>query len=89
MQEVYEDGTLGEIKTADTLEDLLPMIKESLADPKVKYVKVFNNGQKVQAEQERKTQKDELLNLMESTADTEDEVQKKKAATMTFPSKRR
>ena len=60
MQEVYEDGSLGEVKTADTLEDLLPMIKASLANSHVKYVKVFNNGEKVQAEQERTTDKEEL-----------------------------
>lgn len=86
MQEVYEDGSVGEVKTADTLEELLPMIKKSLANPRVKYVKVFNNGNRVQAEQERTTNKEEFKNLMESV--TKDE-RSKKAVTKTFPSKRR
>lgn len=67
MQEVYKDGSLGEIKTADTLEDLIPMIKKSLAHPRVKYVKIFNNGKKVQAEQERTTNKEEFKELLEET----------------------
>ena len=62
MQEVFEDGTLGEIKTADTLEELLPMIKESLANPRVKYVKVFNSpdGKRVQANEHKKDILDDL-----------------------------
>lgn len=42
MQEIHHDGSLGELHTADTLEELLPMIKKSLAKPEVKYVKIFN-----------------------------------------------
>lgn len=41
MQEVRHDDTKGKVRTADTLEDLLPEIKKSLANPNVKYVKVF------------------------------------------------
>lgn len=64
MQEVYEDGSLGEIKTANTLEALLPMIKVSLAHPRVKYVKVFYNEEKVQAQEERTTDKEELEGII-------------------------
>ena len=41
MQEVYHDGTEGEPKEADTLEDLLPEIKKSLKKKRVAYVKLF------------------------------------------------
>ena len=64
MQEVYNDGSVGKIKTADTLEDLLPIIKQSLAHPRVKYVKIFKNGQKVQLEEERTSNKEELLKIL-------------------------
>lgn len=46
MQEVYHDGTESKPKVADTLEGLLPDIKKSLRDPKVKYVKLFIPGRK-------------------------------------------
>lgn len=74
MQEVFEDGSLGEIKTADTLEDLLPMIKKSLAHPRVKYVKIFNNGEKIQSEEKRTTDKEEIEKIIP------------KPVTRTFPS---
>jgi len=77
MQEVFKDGSLGEIKTADTLEDLLPMIKKSLAHPRVKYVKVFKNEEKVQSQEERTTDKEELEGIMG------------KPVTRTFPSGRK
>jgi hypothetical protein len=41
MQEVYHDGTEGEIKKTDTLEELLPEIKKSLKKKNVAYVKLF------------------------------------------------
>ena len=41
MQEIMKDGSEGIIFVEDTIEDLLPHIKKSLEDPKVKYVKVF------------------------------------------------
>lgn len=81
MQEVFNDGSLGEMKTADTLEDLLPMIKASLAHPRVKYVKIFNNGSKVQVEQQRTTDKEELLKIWGDDG--------KKSVTRTCPGKRR
>lgn len=88
MQEVYEDGTVGEVRTADTLEELLPMIKQSLAHPRVKYVKVFRNGKKVQAEEEQTTNKEEMDALMR-TVKKEDEIGPLKKITRTFPSGRR
>ena len=63
MQEIFTDESLGEMKMADTLEDLIPMIKKSLAHPRVKYVKIFNNGEKVQIEEQRTTDKEELLKI--------------------------
>ena len=68
MQEVYHDGSLGEIKTANTLEELLPMIKESLAHPRVMYVTVSINGQKVQVEEERTTDIEKLENIIPKPA---------------------
>ena len=88
MQEVYEDGSLGEVKTADTLEDLLPMIKASLAHPRVKYVKIFNNGKKVQAEQERTTNKEEMDALVDMVK-KENEIGSLKKVTRSFPSGRK
>jgi len=41
MQEIMKDGSEGEVHVEDTIEDLIPHIKKSLSDPKVKYVKVF------------------------------------------------
>ncbi len=80
MQEVYHDGSVGKALTADRLEDLIPMIKESLTNPRVKYVKIFNNGKKMQAEEERTTNKEEMKELLGEM---------KKTVTRTFPSKRR
>ena len=80
MQEVYHDGSVGKALTADRLEDLIPMIKESLANPRVKYVKIFNNGKKMQAEEERTTEKEEFKILAKEL---------KRVATRTFPGKRR
>ncbi len=87
MQEVYDDGSLGEVKTANTLEALLPMIKALLAHPRVKYVKIFNNGNKIQLEQERTTNKEEMDALM-GTVKKEDEIGPLKKVTRTFPGKR-
>ncbi len=80
MQEVYQDGSVGKAITADRLEDLIPMIKDSLTNPRVKYVKIFNNGEKLQAEEERTTNKEITKELLEGM---------KKSVTKTFPSKRR
>ncbi len=80
MQEVHHDGSVGKVLTADRLEDLIPMINESLAHPWVKYVKIFNNGKKLQAEEERTTNKEEMKELLGEI---------KKTVTRTFPSRRR
>lgn len=86
MQEVYNDDSLGEMKTADTLEELIPMIKASLAHPRVKYVKIFNNGNKVQIEQERTTDNEEFKSLSKEMFEYN---RQKRVATRTFPKKRR
>ena len=80
MQEIYEDGSVGKVLMADRLEDLIPMINESLANPRVKYVKIFNNGKKKQAEEERTTTKEEMKELLGEMKTT---------VTRTFPSKRK
>lgn len=80
MQEVLNDGSVGKLLTADRLEDLIPMIKDSLANSRVKYVKIFNNGKKVQAEEDRMTPKEEFNILAKEL---------KRVATRTFPGKRR
>ena len=41
MQEIMKDGSEGKTFVENTIEELLPHIKKSLEDPKVKYVKVF------------------------------------------------
>ena len=41
MQEVMKDGSEGKCFVEDTIEDLVPHIKKSLSDPKVKFVKVY------------------------------------------------
>jgi len=41
MQEIMKDGSEGKAFVENTIEELLPHIKKSLEDPKVKYVKVF------------------------------------------------
>ncbi len=80
MQEVLNDGSVGKLLTADRLEDLIPMIKESLAHPRVRYVKIFKNGAKMQAEEERTTDKEEMKKLFGEIS---------KPVTRTFPGKRR
>jgi len=59
MQEVFKNGSEGEIHIEETLEDLLPHIKKSLENPNVKFVKVFRgknlkDEKKFTAEEERK-----------------------------------
>jgi len=43
MQEVFKNGSEGEIYAAETIEDLIPYIKKSLEKPDVKYIKVFRS----------------------------------------------
>lgn len=94
MQEHFEDGSLGELHTADSLEELLPAIKKSLANPKVKFVKIWNapTGKhavknRVSAMEEVKTQTEEFKEILEGPA--EGKKGKKQDATRTFPRKRR
>ena len=47
MQEIMKDGSEGKAFVENTIEELLPHIKKSLEDPKVKYVKVFR-GKKLE-----------------------------------------
>jgi len=65
MQVEYKDGLKGEPIMADSVEELLPKIKEALKDPDVKCVRVYNNGNKVQAEEDRKTPAEQVKELLE------------------------
>ncbi len=94
MQEYLKDGSLGELHTADSLEELLPVIKKSLANPKVKFVKIWNEPtgkhsvkNRVSAMEEVKTQGEEFKEILEGPAEGKKE--KKQGATRTFPGKRR
>lgn len=62
MQEVYKNGTEGEVHVADTLHELVPHILKSLQNPKVKFVKVFRaeNKKRFKAEEEKKNIMEEL-----------------------------
>ena len=66
MQEVFKNGSEGEVHVADTIEDLVPHIKKSLEDPNVKYVKVFRgilpeNEKRVVAEEEKKNMIEQII----------------------------
>ncbi len=94
MQETYQDGSLGELHTAESLEELLPAIKKSLANPKVKFVKIWNEPtgkhavkNRVSAMEEVKTQTEEFKEILEGP--TEEKKQKKQSPTKTFPSSRK
>jgi len=75
MQEIMKDGSEGEIHIADTIEDLVPHIKKSLEDPKVKFVKVFRakiincitdkEEKKFTAEEEKKSMMDGIFEVEE------------------------
>ena len=45
MQEIMEDGSEGKTFVEDTIEELIPHIKKSLEDPKVKFIKVYRAKQ--------------------------------------------
>jgi len=65
MQEVFKNGTEGEVHVENTIEDLLPHIKKSLENPHVKYVKVFRgetpkNEKKFASEEKKKNILEEL-----------------------------
>ena len=72
MQEIMKDGSEGKAFVENTIEELLPHIKKSLEDPKVKYVKVFKattpitNKESFEAQEEKiETGKDLLDALKE------------------------
>ena len=69
MQEVFKNGTEGEIHVENTIEDLVPHIRKSLLDPNVKYVKVFaktvNAKVKFNAEEEKKNVKEKMEEILE------------------------
>lgn len=65
MQIEYKNGMLGEPIFGATIEELLPAIKEALDNPDVKCVRLFKDGKQIKAENDIKTtreQLDELLN---------------------------
>jgi len=68
MQEVLKDGSEGKAFVENTIEELLPHIKKSLEDPKVKYVKVFKGkalGQKPFEEQDEFIAEEEKCSVIE------------------------
>lgn len=71
MQEVFKNGSEGEVHVENKIEDLIPHIKKSLKNPDVKYVKVFRGKTlsaglrakveiKFTAEEEKKNIMDEI-----------------------------
>ncbi len=65
MQEVFKNGSEGEVHVENTLEELVPHIKKSLENPDVKYVKVFRGTttkkeKRFTAEEEKKNILDEI-----------------------------
>lgn len=79
MQTEFKDGSKGKIITAETVEELVPKIKEALANPDVKCVRVFKNGSKIQAEEEVKTAGDFFGDMAAKEVKTTD------ASSMTKP----
>ena len=67
MQEIKHDDTVGETHVEDTIEDLIPHIKKSLANPKVKYVKIFRG--KDQMDDEKFTAEEEKKNILDEIAE--------------------
>lgn len=71
MQEVFKNGSEGEVHVEKTLEDLLPHIKKSLQNPKVKYVKVFKalspitNEESFEAQEEKMETGKDLLDAID------------------------
>lgn len=65
MQVEYKDGSKGDVITADTVEELIPNIKKALENPYVKCVRIFNYGSRIQAEEDRKTNAEQMMELLE------------------------
>jgi len=68
MQEIMEDGSEGEVHIADTIEDLVPHIKKSLENPKVKFVKVYT-GKSIMGGKKKFTAEEEKKNIMDEIAE--------------------
>jgi len=68
MQEVFKNGSEGEVHVEDTLEDLLPHIKKSLENPKVKFVKVYT-GKSIMGGKKKFTAEEEKKNIMDEIAE--------------------
>jgi len=81
MQEIMKDGSEGKAFVENTIEELLPHIKKSLEDPKVKYVKVFKGkplGQQPFEEKDEFIAEEEKCNVIEQIIE-DDKKEKKKA----------
>jgi len=66
MQEVFKNGTEGEVHVENTIPELVPHIVKSLANPNVKYVKIFRgktlkNEKRFMAEEEKKSTVEQIL----------------------------
>ncbi len=66
MQEVFKNGTEGEVHIENTILELVPHIVKSLANPNVKYVKVFRgktirNEKRFMAGEEKKSAVEQIL----------------------------
>ncbi|MBA7545936.1 hypothetical protein ES705_38318 [subsurface metagenome] len=88
MQEILEDGSEGKAFVENTIEDLLPHIKKSLEDPKVKYVKVFRGkklGQIPFEDKEEFIAEEEKCDVIEEILNEDEE---KKKTQLRIPGKR-
>lgn len=63
MQEVFKNGSEGEVHVENSLEELVPHIKKSLENPDVKYVKVFR-GKNLEGKKKRFTAEEEKGDLV-------------------------
>ena len=66
MQEVFKNGTKGEVHVENTILELVPHIEKSLENPNVKYVKVFRgktlkNEKRFMTEEEKKSTVEQIL----------------------------
>ena len=69
MQEVFKNGTEGEVHVENTILDLVPHIEKSLENPNVKFVKVFRakSISCITSKEEKKfTAEEEKKNILDS-----------------------
>ena len=93
MQEVMKDGSHGKTFVEDSIEDLVPHIKKSLEDPKVRHVKVFRakiencltskEKEGFSLEEQKKSPLDELIEKCE-----EEDTKELKQAKLKIPGKK-